>query len=384
MTIRRARVGDILNLRRERVEVEPSGTYREIGVRSFGRGLFIKDPADGAALGDKRVFRVRMGDLVVSNVFAWEGAVAVAGSEHDELIGSHRFMTWVPRADDVSVDYLRHYFASERGLESLRRASPGSAGRNRTLSINNFEAIEVPLPPVNEQRRIASHLDRVGAAVAQINPGSRVGGPADSVQAAITAILTNYPLVALGELAEVNPGTIAVPHDTHVAFVPMAAVSASAGTIVQAERRSRGDLKSGYKQFLSGDLIFARITPCMQNGKVAIYDSEDFPIAYGSTEFHVVRAPAVLALWIHQVLRSRWFIDQAISAFTGTAGQQRVPAEFLRNVRIPVPADIPAATAAVARLRKLELEAREVGHRCRELALAVLPAARNEIFSAMQ
>lgn len=150
---------EILSLERRAVDVEQGGSYREIGVRSFGRGLFEKESTTAADLGSKRVFYVHPGDLVVSNIFAWEGAVAVADSRHEGTIGSHRFMTWVTNTSGVDVEYLRHYFASDPGLAQLRSASPGSAGRNRTLSIKNFENIAIPLPALEEQRRIATHLD---------------------------------------------------------------------------------------------------------------------------------------------------------------------------------------------------------------------------------
>jgi type I restriction enzyme S subunit len=156
---------DILTLERRAVVVEQGKSYREIGVRSFGRGLFEKEPTSAADLGSKRVFNVHPGDLVVSNIFAWEGAVAVADVRHEGTIGSHRFITWVPRASGVDVEYLRHYFASDLGLDGLRSASPGSAGRNRTLSIKNFENSVIPLPDLDEQRRIATHLDALDGLV---------------------------------------------------------------------------------------------------------------------------------------------------------------------------------------------------------------------------
>lgn len=159
MSVRDVRIGDILKLERRAVVVESGKVYREIGVRSFGRGLFEKEPTSAADLGNKRVFYVHPGDLVVSNIFAWEGALAVADARHEGTIGSHRFMTWVPNTSGVDVEYLRHYFASDLGLGRLRTASPGSAGRNRTLSIKNFENIVIPLPALEEQRRIATHLD---------------------------------------------------------------------------------------------------------------------------------------------------------------------------------------------------------------------------------
>src|ERR1700757_3887287 len=90
------RVGDVLSLRRRSVRVNAYDEYREIGIRSFGQGIFHKEPVYGADLGNKRVFRVEPDDLVLSNVFAWEGAVAVASQAEVGMIGSHRFMTFVP------------------------------------------------------------------------------------------------------------------------------------------------------------------------------------------------------------------------------------------------------------------------------------------------
>lgn len=156
---------DMLTLERRTVVVEPGESYREIGVRSFGRGLFEKEPTTAADLGNKRVFHIQPGDFVVSNIFAWEGAVAVADARHEGTIGSHRFMTWVTKTSGVDVQYLRHYFASDLGLGQLRSASPGSAGRNRTLSIKNFENIVIPRPALEEQRRIATHLDSLDGLV---------------------------------------------------------------------------------------------------------------------------------------------------------------------------------------------------------------------------
>ena len=131
--MRRQLIGDLIELQRRRIDVDPLGTYEEIGVRSFGQGLFHKEPVDGIALGNKRVFEVQPGDLIFSNVFAWEGAVALAGPAEAGRCGSHRFMTYTAKTEDVDLGYLRYYFMSEPGLAALGVASPGSAGRNRTL-----------------------------------------------------------------------------------------------------------------------------------------------------------------------------------------------------------------------------------------------------------
>jgi hypothetical protein len=126
-------------------------TYQQIGVRSFGRGIFHKEPVSGASLGNKRIRWIEPDDLVFNNVFAWEGAVALASFAERGMCGSHRFMTYVPTSDDIDVRYLLFFFISEEGRRLLAKASPGSAGRNRTLAIARFEALEVPVPSPEEQ-----------------------------------------------------------------------------------------------------------------------------------------------------------------------------------------------------------------------------------------
>ncbi len=176
------RVGDIATLRRSPVVVNPADEYREIGLRSFGKGIFHKEPVTGATLGTKRVFEIHSGDLVLSNVFAWEGAIGLASEGEVGFIGSHRFMTYVVDTEFADANYLRYYFLSDYGLEQVRRASPGSAGRNRTLGINAFENIRVSLPRVEEQREVAGRLNRVGSASFEVRRRVAV---ADRVSSAI-------------------------------------------------------------------------------------------------------------------------------------------------------------------------------------------------------
>ncbi|SRR6266568_232622 len=123
-----------------------------------------------------------------------------------------------------------------------------------------------------------------------------------------------------------------------VTFVPMSAVDDSSGTIAQPEVRRLGEVKKGYTYFKERDVIFAKITPCMENGKSAIARGLRNGIGFGSTEFHVVRAGAeTQPEWLHLILRSQQVRDDAENAMHGAAGQQRVPIDFLEQLEIPVP-----------------------------------------------
>lgn len=171
-----ARFGDLFRLVRRQVHVDPSATYRELGIRSFGRGIFHKEPVSGADLGNKRMFQVEPGDLVISNVFAWEGAVAVAGESEAGLTGSHRFMTWVPRSGAITADWTARYLTSANGIDALRRASPGSAGRNRTLAIARLETVAIAVPTIEQQREIARILRQIEDVDAVAFHANDVGG----------------------------------------------------------------------------------------------------------------------------------------------------------------------------------------------------------------
>jgi len=135
---------------RRPVKIDINQEYPELGIRSFGNGTFHKTAVDGATL-LKKLFKIEPGDLVFNNVFAWEGAVAVAQPKDKDRFGSHRFITCVPMKGVTTSNFLKFYFLTPEGLKKLGDASPGGALRNRTLGLKSLENIEVPIPDINEQ-----------------------------------------------------------------------------------------------------------------------------------------------------------------------------------------------------------------------------------------
>lgn len=145
-------MAEVAPLVRREIAIELEGSYPELGIRSFGKGTFHKPPLSGAGVGTKRLFSIDPGDLLFSNVFAWEGAIAVARPEDAGRFGSHRFITCRVDPDITSPEFLRYYFLTEVGLEKIGEASPGGAGRNRTLGLEKLMAIQVPIPSPATQR----------------------------------------------------------------------------------------------------------------------------------------------------------------------------------------------------------------------------------------
>lgn len=167
------------------------------------------------------------------------------------------------------------------------------------------------------------------------------------------ALPDGWVWTTLGEACEVNPGVDRPQHltdETPVSFVPMAAVDDAQGAIVRFEARPIGKVWKGYTRFADNDIIFAKITPCMENGKCAIARGLLNGIALGSTEFHVLRpSDAVVSDWIYYFLRQESFRVSAQAEMTGTAGQLRVPASFMREAAIPL-APLPEQRRIVAEI----------------------------------
>jgi type I restriction enzyme S subunit len=153
---------------REPVTVEPNISYQEIGIRSHGKGIFHKKPIKGVSIGNKSVFWVQHPALIFNIVFAWEQAVAVTSEREQGMIASHRFPMYETRCSDVVLDYVYRFFLTKRGKHLLGLASPGGAGRNKTLGQSELRRLLVPLPSSQEQKKITEILSTWDEAIEQM------------------------------------------------------------------------------------------------------------------------------------------------------------------------------------------------------------------------
>lgn len=158
----------------------------------------------------------------------------------------------------------------------------------------------------------------------------------------------------IDDIAEVNPGRLGgIAADAQISFVPMSAVSDIDGEIVSPTIRPYDEVSKGYTQFRDGDVIFAKITPCMENGKIAVVRALEGGVACGSTEFHVVRPLGDISpdfLW--RYLRQKSFRNDAEASMTGAVGQRRVPANFLKEHSLNLP-PLPEQRRIVAKIDSL-------------------------------
>ena len=151
-------IADCLKRVERPVEVKSDEMYTQIGIRSHGKGLFYKEPVNGTSLGNKSVFWIEPNCFVLNIVFAWEQAIGKTTQKEVGMIGSHRFPMYRPINERVDIDYLISYLMTKRGKDILEAASPGGAGRNRTLGQDRFMNSKIVLPTLTEQKKIASIL----------------------------------------------------------------------------------------------------------------------------------------------------------------------------------------------------------------------------------
>ncbi|MFN3985812.1 MAG: restriction endonuclease subunit S [Rhodocyclaceae bacterium] len=166
--------------------------------------------------------------------------------------------------------------------------------------------------------------------------------------------------VRLTDVCELNPRLGAderLDDDAAVTFVPMSAVDETGGVISKPEVRTFVEVTKGYTNFRERDVLFAKVTPCMENGKAAIATSLENGLGFGSTEFHVLRPTEdVLPEYVFSFIRQQAFRDRAASAFVGTGGLQRVPPDFLTRVKLPLPT-LPEQQRIVDLLRQADVVA---------------------------
>lgn len=148
----RARMADVAPLVRREVTIEPETLYTEIGIRSFFRGMFPRRTMAGAEFTWQSLYRIEAGDVVFSNLMAWERGIALAGEADAGCVGNHRMLTCAADRARLLPGFLFFYFTTREGFSQVEAASPGSIARNKTLSPQGLAAIEVPLPSLDGQQ----------------------------------------------------------------------------------------------------------------------------------------------------------------------------------------------------------------------------------------
>jgi len=219
-------------------------------------------------------------------------------------------------------------------LNSIDISQWASLSNPPSISMDAVLKQQIPLPPLDIQRQIVRELD----GYQQVIAGAKMA-------------LSNYlPTIscssgskkALEDIAIFKPAKDEVKSmlgETDVSFVPMADINTFDASFTPKENRKLSEVLSGFTYFKDNDILLAKITPCFENGKAAIARNLTNGIGFGSTEYIVIRANTSLVYpeWIFYHINTPEFIEGGKAFMTGTAGQQRVDINYVKQYRIPVP-----------------------------------------------
>ena len=281
---------------------------------------------------------VNDGDVLISwsaslGVYVWQRGKA--------LLNQHIFKVVFDKLP-VNKDYF--VFAVEHKLAEMESKTHGATMKH--IVKKDFDGTTISYPPIEKQAEIADHLRRITSLIDRQTEQLLL---LDQLVKSRFIELFGIPgtdafgwgLVPLGSVCSINPKKSHDPRlvsGAEVSFVPMPAVT-ERGEIDATAIKEYDEVKTGFTYFAENDVLFAKITPCMENGKGAVAKGLHNGIGFGSTEFHVLRpiSGKTDPYWIYALTAFSQFRMDAASNMTGSAGQRRVPASFLENYRVSLP-----------------------------------------------
>ena len=279
--------------------------------------------------------KVVAGDLV----FPHRGAIGEVGlvplHQSEPMMLSTSLMKLTPDSDAADSIFLYYYFASKAGRDELlmRASTVGTPGIGQPLT--SLRQIPVPLPPLEEQRGIAAKLGALDDKIDSNRRAIRLMEQAARLRfRQLFNVEHDLGGVPVSELIQVNPRR-KLAKGTPATYVGMSSLPEFFPLINEWETKEVG---SGQK-FINGDVLMARITPCLENGKTAVVDMlQDGEIGWGSTEY-VVLSPQgeITTPWIYCFVRDEAVRTWAVRRMTGSSGRQRFSAGGFDDYRIKGP-----------------------------------------------
>jgi len=368
----------ILKRKKNEIELDSNIEYKQVTIKLYGKGVVLRDIKKGSDIKTKKQFSVNSGDFIYSKIDARNGAFGIVPKELDNSIITSSFSNYEINKKLVYPDFLTLITTSNSFQTVCEKQSSGTTGR-RNISDEILENIEIPLPNLTTQEQLLqNYYTKIQLAESQEKQADELEKGVDEylfrelgvdiieekptkfqlsfisfsklkrwgvafINNSNTAdkllISKKYPNEPLAKYVEINPQTsFAKLEVSEMSFLPMECVSDDFGE-VKEYYEGKKENSNGYTKFIEDDLLWSKITPCMQNGKSAIVENLKNGFGYGSTEYHVLRKKSnqIDMEFVYHILRTKYIRKQGVYHFTGSAGQQRVPAEFLKELYVPFP-----------------------------------------------
>ena len=330
------KLGDVMRLDLDRVTVDASVTYPMVGVYSFGRGLFHREPVEGGNTSYKQFYRLKADHIVMSQLFGWEGALALSSEEFEGRFVSPQFPTF--RCDEEKLD--RHFLGwlMRRPLfwQDLGTRASGMGDRRRTLSPDSLFAAHIPLPPLPEQRRIVARIESLAAQIHEVRTLREQAHK--EVQFLVTSIhlhLAGSRRKRLGQFLKLDEEQVPV---TPAEDYRQVGVKGFGGGLFSKPAVTGADTTySIFNRLYEGALVLSQVKGW--EGAVAVSGS-DLAGWYVSPEYRTFRCISSEArpAYLSAVVRTEWFWSRLKDATRGVgARRERTRPEQFLEIEVPMP-----------------------------------------------
>ena len=302
----------------------PNKPYGALGIRSHGKGTFHKVIKRPETILMDTLYQVKESDLIVNITFAWEGAIAIVRKEDEDYLVSHRFPTYSFNTTIALSQYLKYYINQKGFFDKLGYISPGGAGRNRVLNKKDFLKIQILLPPLPEQKKIAEILTSVDNTIEStrkvLKQTKRVKqgllqkllakgiGHTKFKKTVIGEVPEEWEVVKIVDCIDIISGQVDPKSEPFCNYILIAPnhIESGTGRILNKETAKEQNAISGKYLFKDNDVIYSKIRPYLKKAFLSNFDG------LCSADMYALRAgSSILSRYLLAVVLSEFFTEFA-------------------------------------------------------------------------
>lgn len=376
-------IGQVLKRIERFEERQETADYQFAGTYSFGRGIFVSQRKAGSEFRLGSVQRIKAGDFVYCKIMAWEGAFGLVPLEADNCVMSGAFVAYEVDESLINSSYLGWYFKQKSVWGSIGSQSTGTNVRRRSLHPETFERATLPLPPLDEQRRIVARIEELAGKIEQARRLRREAvALADLLRrsAFSEALITNKRrLVNIGDVISFRNDLVRPQDGTkgNLRFIGLQHVESHTGRKINEDQVAAEDLDGRKFRFSHGEIVYGYLRPYLN--KVWIADGEGIC----SVDQYVIRPDAaeVNTGYLAYYMRSSAFLSKA-NELTNNLMLPRLRTDLLRSIEMPLPS-LPEQHLIVTRLDHLQAKSESITRLQADTAAeldALLPAVLDRAF----
>lgn len=372
------KLGEVLRLDLHPVAVDAATNYPMVGVLSFGRGLFSKETVEHGNTSYRMFYELKSNHLVMSQLFGWEGAIALSSGEYAGQFLSPQFPTFLCDESKLDRSFLGWMIRRPAFWADLGSRTSGMGDRRRTLNPEALFACSMPLPPLAEQHRISARIENLGARIQEAQALRKLA--AEEVEA---LIISNHIRLAgdrrrrLGEIIQLNEDTVTILQDG--SYPQVGVRSFGGGLFPKAAISGTETTYRIFNRLFDGAIVLSQVKGW--EGALAVCP-KDLDGWFVSPEYRTFRcidgesSPHYLAA----LVRTEWFWSRLTNATRGVgARRERTRPEQFLNIEMPMP-DLTSQRVGEKAIAEVETLARLQAETATELN-ALLPSVLSKAFA---